>query len=328
MNRRAFGAGLAAVLGASRITLAQQGRKTYRLGILGNVPLTDSEGARLWGALRDGLRELGYVEGQNLIVDHRSSEGRYERIPGLAADLIRSKPDVIVVPNTSNAIGAHNATQTIPIVAATLDPLGSGLAATFARPGGNVTGLSLLSPEIVGKQLELLREMVPRVSRVAILLNPANPSSPRFVEQAKSASRTLGLQLHVVEVRQPDELESGFTRIRRERTRALLVFSDAMFIVQRTRMAELAITYHVPTMHMQKEHMEAGGLSFYGAAMVANFRRAAVYVDKILKGANPGDLPVEQPTKFEFVINLKTARALGLAIPPSLLLRADQIIDP
>jgi putative ABC transport system substrate-binding protein len=327
MDRRYFlSVTLAGVLAHPIAAGAQQAGKVYRIGILGNVPLTDAEGARVWGALSQGLRELGYMEGQNLIVEHRSTEGRSERLPALAAELVRLKPDVIVVPNTSNALAAREATQTIPIVAATLLE-GSGLIASLARPGGNVTGLTLLAPEMTGKQLELLKEIVPRVGRVAVLWNPTNRSTQPSVDQARGAARKLGLQLQVLEARQPEDIESAFTAMSRERSGALLVLSDATFILLRTRIAELAAKAHLPVMYTLREHMGAGGLAFYGPSMADNFRRAATYVDKILKGATPADLPVEQPTKFELVINLKTTRALGLVIPPAVLARADQIIQ-
>jgi len=324
--------GLAVVLALSMFAApfaveAQQGDKVYRLGILGNVPLTDFEGARLWGALTKGLRDLGYVEGQNLIIEHRSSEGRFERLPSLAAELVRLKPDIIVVPNSANALAVRDATRTIPIVAINFDPLMTGLGASFARPGGNVTGLSLIAPEITGKQLELLQEIVPRVSRVAILSNPANRPNPLFLDQAKGAARTLGLQLQSVQARQPEDIESAFTGMSRERAGALLVLADAMFILQRRRIADLAARSRLPAMYALREHMEAGGLAFYGPSMADNFRRAAAYVDKLLKGAKPADLPVEQPTNFEFIINLKTAKALGLTIPQSVLTRADEVIQ-
>jgi putative ABC transport system substrate-binding protein len=306
---------------------AQPAGRIYRLGILGNVPVSDSQGAKVWGALSQGLRDLGYVEGQNLIVDHRSTEGRSERLLTLAGELVRSKPDVIVAANQAIAVAVHEATHTIPIVAVNFDPLGSGLAASFARPGGNVTGLSLIAPEIVGKQLQVLTEIVPRLTRVAILWSPANRSSLPLLEEAQRAAGVLALQLEVVEARQPEDLESAFARMRRERAGALLVFGDAMFILQRRRIANLAARSRLPTMYVLREHMDAGGLVFYGPSMMDNFRRAAAYVDKILKGAKPGDLPVEQPTKFELVINARTAKVAGLTIPPSLLLRADQVIE-
>jgi putative ABC transport system substrate-binding protein len=304
----------------------QQTGKVYRLGILGNIPLTDPEGARVWGALTQGLRELGYVEGQNLIVEHLSTKGRAERVPALAAELVRWKPDVIVAPNNLNARAARETTQTIPIVVPTLAE-SSGLIASLAHPGGNVTGLTLLAPEMTGKQLELLKEIVPRLSRVAVLWNPVNRSTQTLVDQARGAARTLGLQLQVLEARLAEDIESAFTAMTRERAGALLLLPDAMFILQRIRIADLAARAHLPVMHAQSEHMSAGGLAFYGPSMAENFRRAATYVDKILKGAKPADLPVEQPTKFELVINLKTAKALALSIPPSLLARADQVIE-
>jgi putative ABC transport system substrate-binding protein len=316
------------LLAAPLAAEAQQAGKVYRMGILGNVPLTDTEGARLWGALMQGLRELGYVESQNVIVEHLSTEGRPERLPALATQLVRWKPDVIVVPSNSNALAARKATQTIPIVAATLSE-GSGAIASLARPGGNVTGITLFAPEIAGKQLELLKEIVPHVNRVAILWNPITGSNQGrlYLDAAQSAARALGIQLQVLEARQPKDIERAFTAMSRERAGALLVLADAMFILQRTQIADRAATAHLPAMYTLREHMEAGGLAFYGPSMADNFRRAASYVDRILKGANPADLPVERPTKFELVINLKPAKALGLTIPPSLLQRADQVIE-
>jgi putative ABC transport system substrate-binding protein len=295
--------------------------------ILGNVPLSDAQGARLWGALTQGLRDLGYEEGRNLVVDHRSTEGRSERLPGLLADLLGLKPDVIVVPNQTNALAAREATQTVPIVAVAFDPLASGLAASFARPGGNVTGLSLMAPEIVGKHLELLKEITPRLARVAILSSPTNRSSVLLIDEAKRAARTLGLQLQDVQARHPEDIEGAFAAMTRQRAGALIVLGDAMFILQRRRIADLAARSRLPASYVLREHMDAGGLVFYGASMIDNFRRAALYVDKILKGVKPADLPVEQPNKFELVINLKTAKALGLTIPPSVLLRADHVIE-
>lgn len=327
-SRRTLIAAIAAsLLGGPVRARAQQAGKIYRLGILGNVPISDSQGAKVWGALTQGLRDLGYVEGQNLIVDHRSTEGRSERLPSLAGELVRLTPDVIVVPNQANAVAVRKATHTIPIVAANFDPLGSGLAASFARPGGNVTGLSLIAPEVVGKQLQVLKEIVPRLTRVAILWSPANRSSLPLLEEARKAAGTLALHLQMVEARRSEDLESAFASMRRERAGALLVLGDAMFILQRQGIANLAARSHLPAMYALREHMDAGGLVFYGPSMVDNFRRAAVYVDKILKGAKPGDLPVEQPTKFELVINVNTAKVAGLTIPPSLLVRADQLIQ-
>jgi putative tryptophan/tyrosine transport system substrate-binding protein len=327
IDRRTFLAGTGAVLLAAPLTAeAQPAGRVYRIGILGNVPLTDTEGARLWGALIQGLRELGYVEGQNITVEHLSTEGRSERLPALAAELVRWKPEVIVVPNNSNALAARDATRTIPIVATSFSER-SGLIASLARPGGNVTGLTLFAPELVGKQLELLKEIIPHLSRVAMLWNPVNRSVQPTVDQARGAARTLGLRLQVLEARRPEDIENAFTAIRRERAGALLLLSDAMFILLRTRIDDLAAKAHLPVMYTLREQMVTRSFVFYGPSMADNFRRAATYVDKILKGAKPGDLPVEQPTKFELVINLKTAKALGLTIPPSLLGRADEVIQ-
>jgi ABC-type uncharacterized transport system substrate-binding protein len=302
--------------------------KVYRIGILGNIPLTNPEGARLWGAFIQGLRDLGYVEGQNITIEYRFSEGQYERLPDLAADLVRLQVDVIVAPATQNVLVAKQATRTIPIVmTGGGDPVGNGLVASLARPGGNVTGLSILAFETVGKQLELLKEIVPRFSRVAVLGNPNTQMYPLWLGEVKAAARSLGVQLQILEARGPDNLESAFAAMSRERAGALLVPTDGMFLLHRTRIVELAAKSRLPAMYGTKEYVDVGGLMVYGASLRDNFRRAATYVDKILKGAKPADLPVEQPTKFEFVINMKTAKALGLTIPPSVLARADEVIQ-
>jgi ABC-type uncharacterized transport system substrate-binding protein len=308
--------------------LAAGAEQVFRIGILGNVPLTDPEGSRNWGAFIQGLRDLGYVEGRNITIEHRSSEGHYERLPELAAELARLQVDVIVVPASQNAFAAKQATRTIPIVMiGDPDPVGAGLVASLAQPGGNVTGLSMLSPEMVGKELELLKEIVPRVSRVAILVNPTNPTQPLWLEHAKVAARTLGVELQAQEARGPENFERAFAAMTRERAGALFVIADGMFLLNRTRIVGLAAKHRLPTMYALRGFVDAGGLVVYGASLTDNSRRAATYVDKILKGAKPADLPVEQPTKFELVINLKTAKALGLKIPESLLQRADQVIE-
>jgi len=329
MDRRAFIGALAGGLLAGPLAAdAQQSGKLFRIGVLGNVPLTDPEGARVWGAFIQGLRELGYVEGRNITIEFRSSDGKYERLPELAAELVRLKVDVIVAPAGQNVVAAQRATRTIPIVMSGLtDPVESGLVASLARPGGNVTGLSGFSTEIVGKQLELLKEMAPKVSRVAILWNPANQSHPLLLREAEAAARLLRVQLQTLEVRGPDDFETAFAAVTRERAGALLVAADGMFLLHRARIADLAAKTRLPAMYGLREYVDAGGLVVYGPSLRENFRRAATYVDKILKGAKPADLPVEQPTKFELIINLKTARALGLTIPPSLLLRADEMIQ-
>ena len=329
MNRRAFIGTLAgSLLAAPLAAEAQQASKVWRIGILGNVPLTDPEGANLWGAFVQGLRELGYVEDQNITIERRSSEGQYERLPALAADLVRLKVDVIVVPASENALAAQRATRTIPIVSASLgDPARTGLVASFARPDGNITGLSFAGPELAGKQIELLKDIVTGVPRVALLSNPTNPIHSAWLREANAATRSLRLQLQALEARKPDEFESAFAALTRQRAGALLVLPDGMFLFHRARIADLATKRRVPAMYGLRAHVDAGGLVFYGASLRDSFRRAATYVDKILKGAKPGDLPIEQPTKFELVINLKAAKALGLTIPPSLLQRADQVIE-
>ena len=329
MNRRAFLSALSGSLLAAPLAAEAQLGKVFRIGILSNVPLTDPEGARLWGAFIQGLRDLGYVEGQNITIEHRSSEGKFDRLPDLAAELVRLKVDVIVTPALQNALAAKQATRTIPIVMASSgDPVGAGLVASLARPGGNVTGLSVLGFEIVGKQIELLKEIVPEVSRMAVLGNPTSQEVyPLWLGQVKVAARSLGVQLQTLEARGPDDFERAFAAMTRERAGALFVLGDGMFLLHRTRIAELAAKHRLPAMYPVRGFVDAGGLMVYGPSPHDSFRRAATYVDKILKGAKPADLPVEQATKFELVINLKTAKALGLTIPQSVLVRADEIIQ-
>jgi putative ABC transport system substrate-binding protein len=330
IDRRSFiGSLTGSLLAAPLAAEGQQAGKVFRIGILGNVPLTAPEGAPLWGAFFEGLRELGYVEGQNITIERRSSEGKYERLPDLAAELVRLKVDVIVVPAPQNALAAKKVTRTIPIVMASSgDPVADGLVASLARPGGNITGLSgLVGPEIGGKRLGLLKGAVSKVSRVAILSNPANPPSAAFLGETKTAARSFKVQLQMLETREPGEFERTFAAMTRERVDALLVLNDGMFLIHRIQIAVLAAKHRLPTMFGGREYVDAGGLMSYAASGRDSFRRAAIYVDKILKGAKPGDLPIEQPTKFELVINLKTAKALGLTIPQSLLGRADEVIQ-
>jgi putative ABC transport system substrate-binding protein len=328
VNRRAFVTGLRAVLAAPLAAHAQQAGRLYRIGVLGNVPITEPYGASLWGAFIQGLRELGYVDGQNISIEYVSSEGKYERLPALAAEFVRRKVDVIVVPADQNALAVKQATSSIPIVMIG-DPVGSGLVANLARPGGNITGLSALAgPEIVGKQLELLKATLPQVSRVAILRNPGNPTHPIWLRQAEIAARSLTIQIQTLQARGPDEFERAFKAMTTEGAGAVLILNDGMFSIHTTRIADLAMKSHLPAMG-PRNMVEAGAgiLMSYGPIGPELFRRLATYVDKILKGAKPADLAIEQPTKFELVINLKTAKALGLTIPPSLLLRADQVIE-
>jgi putative ABC transport system substrate-binding protein len=279
-------------------------------------------------AFRQGLRELGYVEGQNIAIESRWTEGKDDRLPGLAADLVRSKVDVIVAETGAATRAAQQATRTIPIVMSTVnDPVGSGLVASLARPGGNVTGLTIMSPDLVGKQLELLKEVVPKMSRVALLRHPDNPASAAQLREAEAAAQALGLRLQTLEARSPQEIDGAFAAMTRERAGALLVIPDTLFWSQRRQIVELAVKRRLPSIRIGEAYAEAGGLMSYGPSYLDLERRAATFVDKILKGANPADLPVAQPTKFELVINLKTAKAIGLTIPQPLLQRADRIID-
>jgi putative ABC transport system substrate-binding protein len=327
MDRRTFvGAVAGALLAAPLSAKAQQTSRVFQIGILANISLAEAEGARLWGAFIQGLRDLGYVEGQNITIELRSSEGVYERLPDMAAELVRLKVDVIVVPADQNALAAEHATRTIPIVMIG-NPVGSGLVTNLARPGGNVTGLSILAPEIAGKQLELLKELVPRVSSVAVLWNPTNPSHSRALEEAKIATRSLGIELQLSGARGPDEFDGAFAAMMKGRVGAVLILLDGMFLLHQSRIIDLAAKSRLPAMYSRRSDATGGGLMAYAASLPDMFRRAATYVDKILKGAKPGELPIEQPTKFEFVINLKTVKALGLTIPQSLLLRADEVIQ-
>jgi len=279
-------------------------------------------------ALRQGLRDLGYVEGQNIAIEPRWTEGGHDRYSDLAADLVRSKVDVIVAVGGAAAKAAQQATRTTPIVMSVVgDPVGIGLVASLARPGGNVTGTSLMTPDLIGKQFELLREVAPRISRIALLWNPANPSHASQITHAKPAARSLGVQLQLLEVRDLQEINRAFAAITRERAEALVLLPDAIFTNHVKQIAPLAAHRGLPSIFGVSENADEGGLMVYSADFVDLERRAAAFVDKLIKGARPADLPVEQPTKFELVINLKTAKALGLTIPPSLLLRAERVID-
>ena len=329
MNRRAFlttiGAGL--VLAPLAVE-AQPAGKVPRVGVLFAGSRSDPAFQRAVDAFQQGLVELGYVEGQSIAIEYREAQGKYERLPDLAAELVRLKVDVIVGATVPTIQAARQATKTIPIVMTLIaDPVATGLVANVARPAGNITGLSTMAPDLMGKQLELLREVLPKASRVAVLWNPANPSNALQLREAQDAARALGVRLQPLEVRDPTEFEKAFAAMTRERAGALLVLSDSTLLTQRERIADLAAKSRLPAVSGMRAHAEAGGLIAYGANIFDIWRRAATYVDKILKGAKPGDLPVEQPTKFELVINLKTAKALGLTIPQALLIRADEIIQ-
>jgi len=325
MHRRRFIGLFASGLAVARSFAAQPG-KVYRIGYLGGTPPTAEP--RLWEGFFEGLRDLGYVDGQNFHFEGRYYGDRIERLPALAAELVQLKVDVIVAGGPPAPEAAQRATTTIPIIVAYHpDPVGSGLAASLARPGGNVTGMSVLTPELVGKQLQLLKEVIPGMSRVAVLSNPTVPTNALLLKEAEVAAPVMNVQLQVLEVRAPGDFDSAFLAMMKDRPGALIVLGSSMFFAERTRIVALAAQSRLPSMYLLKQYVEAGGLMAYGASNRESFRRAATYVDKVLKGAKPGDLPIEQPAKFELVINLKAAKALGLTIPQSLLLRADEVIQ-
>jgi putative ABC transport system substrate-binding protein len=324
--RRGIRAIVALTVFAAPLVDAQPAGRVPRIGYLGTRTLDD------FGvdAFRQQLRELGWVEGKNLVVEYRFAEGRLERLSDLARELVRLKVDLIVAQATPGVAAAKNATETIPIVMiAAADPVTLGLVSSLARPGGNVTGVSYHAggPEIIGKQLELLKEVVPKVRRVALLLNPTNPVSPRIMKDATVAARTLELELHSLDARDADQLDAAFATMTKERINAVVVMSDSAFVLHRQRFADLAARARLPAVYGWKEHVEVGGLMSYGPSLTDLFRRSATFVDRMLRGAKPGDLPVEQPTKFELMVNRRTAKALGLTIPPAVLSRADQVIE-
>ena len=328
-RRRFVAAAVGAVFARPLVASAQTPAALRRVGFLAAADSSDANFQRFLGVFRARLAELGHVEGRSIAIESRWAGGRYERLPDLAAELVRLKVELIVTASVPAIRAAREATMTIPIVmAAVVDPVATGLVASLARPGGNVTGLSVMSPELVGKQLEMLKEVAPGVSRVAVLWNPTNGGNAPQLRAGEQAARALGVQLQPVEARSPADIERGFGAMTRGRAGALIVLVDILFRNQRFRIAELASAHRLPAVYGLTEEAEAGGLMAYAPSFVDQYRRAAVYVDKILKGAKPSDLPIEQPTKFELVINLKAARALGLTIPPALLDRADEVIHP
>jgi putative ABC transport system substrate-binding protein len=311
-----------ALLAAPLAAEAQQAGKVYRIGVLGN------ENNPPWDGLRQGLRELGYVDGRNVSMEWRWSEGRTDRFPGLAMELVALKPDVIVASGTQAARAAKQATSTIPIVMTTSSyPDRIGLVDSLSRPGGNITGLSNVGPELSGKKLELLKEIAPKASRVAILWNPASEVEPLVVRDLMTAAPALGVELQSVEVRSPDDFSAAFATLSASRVHALLALGNPINFRGRQLIADFALRNRLPSIYDERLFVDAGGLMSYAPSFTDSFRRAATYVDKILKGAKPADLPVEQPTKFELVINAKTAKALSLTIPPSVLARADEVIQ-
>jgi putative ABC transport system substrate-binding protein len=319
VDRRTFLAGAVGSVAAPVGAEAQPAGKVHRIGALG---------AGEPDLLRQALREAGYVEGQNVTIEWRNPEGKPERYDALAAELVRLKVDVLVASNPAATMAAKKATASIPIVMVhTPDPVQLGLVASLGRPGGNITGTTSLSTDLSVKQLELLKEAIPQAARIAVLWNPVNPWHRLALKEAEGAARSLAVQLHNVGVRAPEELEAAFAAMTKERTDAVLVLSDPMTFFHRARIADLAVRRGLPTMHGVRGYVDAGGLMSYWAYQADLYRRAASYVDRILRGAKPGDLPIEQPTRFELVINLKTAKVLGLTIPPAVLARADEIIQ-
>ena len=316
-----------ALLAGPLATEAQQAGRVYRIGLL-DYATPDPARQAWWNAFRQQMRDLGYVEGQNVTFEPRWAQGDDARLPKLAAELVGLKVDVIVTGGQNAALAAKRATATIPIVTATgTDPVALGLAASLRQPGGNVTGMTSISSELASKRLELLRIVAPRASRIAILWDERNPASRLSVAGTESAAKPAGLTIQSVPVRTPAEIEGAFATLIRDRAGALIIVPSPAIFSHRKRFVELATKHRLPTIVGSREYVEAGGLASYGPDYPDQFRHAAVHVDKILKGAKPADLPVEQPTKFELVINLRTAKALGLTIPPSLLQRADQVIE-
>jgi putative ABC transport system substrate-binding protein len=322
VDRRTFlGALTGSLLTAPLAAEAQQPGRTPRIGVLANR-------SPLWDAFRDGLRELGYVEGQTVALEYRWAEGNDQRLPGMAAELVKLKVDVIMTWGTPAALAAKNATRTIPIVmAASGDPVGTGLIASLARPGGNVTGLSALNPGLESKRLELMKELVPKLSRVAVLWNPANTLHEGLLKEAHKAAGVLSVRLEPIRAQTVSDFDSVFAELARSRPDAMIVEPDVFYVAHRRRIADFAARSRIPAVYTHGDFADVDGLAIYGANYQDLFRRSSVYVDKILKGARVESLPVEQATKFDLILNVKTAKALGLTIPPSLLQRADQVIE-
>jgi putative ABC transport system substrate-binding protein len=307
------------------IAEAQQSTKIPRIGFLAAVSL--SANSARFEAFRQGLRELGYMEGKNIIIEWRSSEGKADRLPALAAELVRLKVDMIVSGGSTATRPAKEATNTIPIVMAQdTDPVGNGFVASLARPGGNITGLATLAPELSGKQLELMKEIVPRLSRVAVLGTSTRSGNAQSLKETELAAGAFGVKLQYLDILSPKDIETAFRAASKGRADAVLVLTSPFATSQRTQIADLAVKNRLPAIYDRAEFVEDGGLMTYSVSSTDLFRRAAIYVDKILKGAKPADLPVEQPIKFEFIINLKAAKQIGLTIPPNVLARADKVI--
>ena len=331
MSNKRLGLLVALALGALSAPLAidaqeSKAGRTARIGRLS--PLSAEADAPNLAAFRKGLRDLGWVEGRSFTIETRFADGKTNRLPALAEELVRQRVDVMLTGSSPGALAAKRATATIPIVMVTTgDPVGDGLIASLARPGANVTGVTALGQVLNTKRLELIKEAVPGVTRVGVLINPASTYTPPFLRERDGAARALGLQLRLLEVNDPTEFEKAFAARATEGIGALMVQTNAMFITHRKRIVDLVAKSRLPAVYGEREFVDAGGLMFYGASLADMYRDAAVYADKILKGARPADLPVEQPTKLELIINFKTAKALGLTIPPSVLARANHVVE-
>jgi len=326
MNEKIFALAFSAMLSALCLSAdAQQAGKVPRIGFLfAGAPSAVMGRIK---AFRQGLQERGYVEGKNIVIEYRYGEGNLDRMAPLAAELVHLKVDVIVTGGPTDTRAAKQVTTTLPIVMAQdSDPVGSGFIASLARPGGNITGLSTLSPEISGKQMDLLKEILPKVSRVAVVGNSIEPGNAETLKETQLAAGGFGVQLQYLDVRGPEDIEIAFSAIKKDRANALIVLRNPVTSTHRKQVIDLAVKNRVPAMYVSPEWVDAGGLMSYAPNADDNFRRAAIYVDKILRGTKPADLPVEQPTKFEFVVNLKAAKQIGLAIPPNVLARADRVI--
>jgi putative ABC transport system substrate-binding protein len=326
MKKKITVLGLCAMLFAFCVPVhAQQPPNVPRIGYLsGPSPSTSSNRRE---AFQQGLRELGYLEGKNIVIEWRWAHGKFDRLPALAAELVRLKVDIIVTAGPQTTRPAKQATSTIPIVMSQdPDPVGNGFVASLARPGGNVTGLATLAPELSGKQLELLKETVPKLSRVAVFGTSINPGNAQNLREVELAAKAFGVKLQYLDVLSPNDIETAFQAASKARADAVLMLPGSVLVLRRAQLTDLAVKSRLPAIYQQTEFTEAGGLMYYGTNTPDLFRRAATYVDKILKGAKPADLPVEQPTKFEFVINLKAAKQIGLTIPPNVLARADKVI--
>jgi putative tryptophan/tyrosine transport system substrate-binding protein len=311
---------------ASPLAARAQAARVPRVGFLGNSTLALE--ANLIGPFRDGLRALGYEEGRNIVIEYRWAEGKYERFPSLVAELLASHVDVLVTAGTPASLAIKKATMSVPVVMIAVgDPIGSGLVPSLADPGGNLTGLSSIAPDLEGKRLELLREIVPKLSHVGMFINSGNPFHTASLQKARTAAETVRIMLQVLDVRTSEDLDGAFAAIIKERPEALLILADRVFLHNRARIMDFATQQRLPNVNAYHELVEAGGLMSFGPSYEEMHRRAAAYVDKILKGAKPADLPIEQPTKFTLVVNLKSAKAIGVNMPPALLARADEVIE-